>query len=120
VLLQRPSKASSAVFLDAAAAGQQGGRKLWLTHGELQALLSELLPDYVYSQMVSKLGFKGKQPASPQQIAAAVMAELRRGDLQQPPYLTCSVQDGLDRDSGVQVRGGCSVWFCFRPLNSCI
>jgi hypothetical protein len=97
---QQPHKLDSKVFLDAAE-HQQGGSKLWLSHSELQALLSELLPDHVYHSLRTKLEYTGNQPPSPQQLAAAVMAELQRSDKQPLPYFQCSVQDGLDQAVGV-------------------
>jgi hypothetical protein len=98
---QRPHKLPGKVFLDAAEGQQGGNKKLWLTHSELQALLAELLPDHVFHGLYTKLGYTGSQPASPQQLAAAVMAELQRSDKRPLPYFQCSVQDGLDAAVGV-------------------
>jgi hypothetical protein len=86
------------VFLDSAA-GQQAGSRLWLSHADVQALLTLLLPDVVYGQLKERLNYAGPMPANP---AKSVMAKLQkdRGSL---PYFQCTLQDSPDAEAGVQV-----------------
>jgi hypothetical protein len=86
----------SQVFLDAAE-GQAGGSKLWITHSELQALFAQLDQTDLREAVSSRVGSSKVQQLK--NLPADLVQQLKS---RKTLYISCSLQDGYDKQHGVQ------------------